>query len=78
MDTNKQRMVFIERKHQKILIVEDHQSSSDGFKLILEGLWQFQGCHEYACQVAEQGEDQGADIEDVYEMAYELCMEDLH
>ena len=32
------------------------------------------GCHEQACQVAEQGASLGADIDDVYEMAYEDCM----
>lgn len=30
-------------------------------------------CHTYACQVAEQGASLGADIEAVYEMAYEDC-----
>ncbi len=34
-----------------------------------------QDCHEYACQVAEQGASMGGDIEDIYEMAYGYCME---
>ena len=32
-----------------------------------------QDCHAYACQVAEQGASQGGDINELYEMAYEMC-----
>ena len=32
-----------------------------------------QDCHAFACAVAEQGFSAGADIDDVYEMAYEMC-----
>ncbi|WP_123772364.1 hypothetical protein [Zobellia sp. OII3] len=31
-------------------------------------------CHTYACQVAEQGESMGADINEIYEMAFDHCM----
>lgn len=33
----------------------------------------FGNCHTYACQVAEQGAKLGADVDDIYEMAYEDC-----
>lgn len=32
-----------------------------------------QDCHAFACAIAEQGADLGDDINDVYEMAYEMC-----
>ncbi|MBW8200761.1 hypothetical protein [Flagellimonas abyssi] len=34
-----------------------------------------QDCHAFACQVAEHGASQGGDVNEFYEMAYEMCNE---